>query len=160
MRLAILAIAVLLAGCAAREPIARTTAAVQLDKSAYRVLVERAGSSSVGIGMGAGASFGSGGQRSLGLGLGISFQLTTEVQLIGLDAENLDRRSFEVGLSWGANQVELPLHHGKVVVMLAGSGPGGRLLRQVGELSAGSLAPAGYRLDVTDPDRPLALIPR
>jgi hypothetical protein len=152
--------ALLLTGCAARQPLARTTATVQLDKTAYRTLVDRAGTSSVEVSVVGGAAFASGGRRAYGGGVGISFQLTTEVRLVGVDADNLDRESFSASLRWGANEVELPLHHARVQVLLAGTGPGGRIVRQVGTLSADALAPGGYRLDITHADAPLTLTPR
>ncbi len=147
----------LLAGCATREPLARTAITVELDKATYKTLVERAGSSSVGVGAGAGASFGSGGSRSVGLGIGVSFQLTNEVRLVGADADNLNRSSFDLGLRWGANTLDAPIYHKRIAVLLVGSGPSGRISRQVGELTVGSLAPGGYTLQITDADQPLAL---
>ncbi len=158
--LPVLAVVLILAGCATREPLARTAISVELDKATYKTLVERAGSSSVEVGAGAGASFGSGGSRSVGVGIGVSFQLSTEVRLVGVDAANLDRRSFDLGLRWGANTLDAPLHHPHVIVLLVGSGPGGRISRQVGELRTTSLAPGGYQLTVTNPDAALTLVPR
>ena len=149
-----------LAGCSTREPLARTAITVELDKATYKTLVERAGSSSVGVGAGAGASFGSGGSRSVGVGIGISFQLTNEVRLVGADAANLDRSSFDLGLRWGANTLDAPLYHPHVIVLLVGSGPSGRISRQVGELRTTGLAAGGYQLKITDADAAMTLVPR
>lgn len=136
VRASILAITAMLAmaGCASRQPLGQVELTVDLDEEKYTALVDEHGSSAIDPFLVLGIGFGKGGQVAVGGGGGITIPLTNEVEIVGLDKDNLDRIAFRQKVTWGTRSYTVDVFAAESLVCIHGVGPKGRIRKYVGEL--------------------------